>query len=95
MYECPVCHYIGLEVRPYRIWPPPQGLEISPPYEKQLGAPSYEVCRRCGFEFGNDDNPGGDVHGDSFEEYRQAWIAAGQPIFHVSAKPEDGEASSQ
>jgi len=81
-----------LRTDPYATWPPPDGLEISPPYEGQLGAPSYEVCRRCGFEFGNDDNPGGDKHGDSFEEYRDAWIAASQPTFHASANPEAGEA---
>lgn len=85
MYECPVCRYPGLDVKPYQIWPPPAGLEISPPYEDQLGAASYEVCPLCGFEFGNDDNPGGDVRGDSFDEYRREWEAAGRPIFHASA----------
>jgi hypothetical protein len=32
--------------------------ELTPPYVRFLGAPSYEVCRCCGFEFGNDDDPG-------------------------------------
>ncbi|HVF04959.1 MAG TPA: hypothetical protein VNA20_08975 [Frankiaceae bacterium] len=44
----------------------------TPPYEDLLGAPSYEVCPGCDFEFGNDDNPG-TAPPVSFEEYRQEW----------------------
>jgi len=29
----------------------------TPPYEDLFGKPSYEVCKSCGFEFGNDDKP--------------------------------------
>jgi rubredoxin len=36
--------------------------------------PSYEVCPNCGFEFGNDDNPGTEA-GVSFEQYRTEWVA--------------------
>jgi hypothetical protein len=53
---------------------------LIPPYAEQLGAPSYEVCPSCGFEFGNDDNPG-TAPPSSFEEYRAAWETAGCPLF--------------
>jgi hypothetical protein len=72
MIECPVCGYVGLECKPYETWPPPPGLLPTPPYEEFLGRPSYEVCPRCGFEFGNDDNPG-TADPVSFEEYLQEW----------------------
>jgi hypothetical protein len=59
-------------------------MELVPPYEALLGRPSYEVCPSCGFEFGNDDNPGiGEP--DSFESYRREWTKAGRPIFDPSA----------
>jgi hypothetical protein len=38
-----------------------------------VGTPSYEVCPNCGFEFGNDDNPGGTAAPASFAEYRAEW----------------------
>jgi hypothetical protein len=58
---------------------------LTPPYEDFLGRPSYEVCSRCGFEFGNDDNPG---TGEpvSFEEYRREWKAEGRPRFGEDAR---------
>ena len=70
-------------MRPYATWPPPLGSDLSPPYENLLGRPSYEVCPQCGFEFGNDDNPG-TAPGDSFESYRQRWEAEGRPVFDLS-----------
>ena len=76
MYECPVCHYFGLSAAPYERWPPPEGAELVPPYEDALGRPSYEVCPRCGFEFGNDDNPG-TAEPQSFDDYRREWEAQG------------------
>lgn len=79
-YECPVCEYQGLTEKPYERWPPPSGIDLSPPYEDLLGRPSYEVCPRCGFEFGNDDNPG-TAPPTSFEEYREEWRANGEPWF--------------
>lgn len=97
MYECPVCQYVGLTVKPYEHWPPPPDMELSPPYEDLLGRPSYEVCPRCGFEFGNDDNPGTGAQPESFEEYRRQWEAEGQPWFvtpdaesPAHADPDDG-----
>jgi hypothetical protein len=76
VYECPVCSSRELESRPYETWPPPTGVELAPPYEDVLGKPSYEVCPNCGFEFGNDDNPG-TARPVSFEEYRAEWQADG------------------
>jgi hypothetical protein len=80
MFECPICQHLGLKMRPYAQWPPAPGLEITPPYEDFLGRPSYEVCPRCGFEFGNDDNPG-TAAPTSFEEYRREWEKRGRPWF--------------
>lgn len=79
-YACPVCGTTCLTAKPYERWPPPSGVVLEPPYERQLGRPSYEVCPRCGFEFGNDDNPG-TAEPVSFEEYRRAWISDGRPAF--------------
>jgi len=52
----------------------------TPPYEGSLGRASYEVCPSCGFEFGNDDNPG-TAAPISFEEYRLEWESRGAPRF--------------
>jgi hypothetical protein len=78
MFTCPVCHADELTVAPYETWPPPHGAALTPPYEDALGTPSYEVCPNCGFEFGNDDNPGTSSP-SSFEEYRIEWLAEGSP----------------
>jgi hypothetical protein len=56
----------------------------SPPYEDALGEPAYEVCPRCCFEFGNDDNPG-TGQPQSFEDYRLEWEAEGRPWFSPPA----------
>jgi len=85
MFQCPVCEFAGLGVKPYEIWPPPEGLAISPPYEDFLGRPSYEVCPKCGFEFGFDDNPGVGS-GDSFADYRAEWISEGSQWFDAKRK---------
>src|SRR3954454_12473526 len=69
-YECPVCDYQGLRYKPHELWPPLDGVELQLPYEDLLGLPSYEVCPRCGYGFGNDDNPG-TAPPISFEEYRE------------------------
>ena len=78
-YACPVCNWVGLEVKPYETWPPPEGVVLMPPYVDQLGQASYDVCVRCSYEFGFDDNPGGGHEGDSFDDYRARWIADGRP----------------
>lgn len=69
-----------LAVQPHETWPPPTGAPPAPPYEDFLGRPSYEVCPNCGFEFGNDDNPGTGSP-VSFEEFRAEWIAEGRTGF--------------
>jgi rubredoxin len=79
-YTCPVCGDGGLTVPPYATWPPPEGASLRPPYENQLGTPSYEVCAGCGFEFGNDDNPG-TAAPSTFEEYRRDWELSGRSRF--------------
>jgi hypothetical protein len=48
--------------------------------------PSYEVCSCCGFEFGNDDNPGTSAP-ESFEEYLAEWVTNGEKWFEPSKKP--------
>jgi len=60
-------------------------LVLTPPYEELLGKPSYEVCPRCGFEFGNDDNPG-TAAPMSFEQYREEWVAGGCQWFDGRAE---------
>lgn len=80
LYACPVCGSVELTTKPYERWPPPEGLTLSPPYEEMLGRPSYEVCPKCGFEFGNDDNPG-TATPTSFDDYRLEWQLRGSPRF--------------
>jgi predicted RNA-binding Zn-ribbon protein involved in translation (DUF1610 family) len=80
-YACPVCGSEELTAKPYDTWPPPEGLTLTPPYEDLLGRPSYEVCPNCGFEFGNDDNPGGTSSPASFAQYRAEWRADGSQRF--------------
>ena len=80
MFTCPVCGSAELTTKPYEHWPVEDVEALTPPYEDVLGRPSYEVCPCCGFEFGNDDNPGTAV-AQSFAQYRAEWIAEGQPKF--------------
>ena len=79
LLACPVCNWVGLERPPYAIWPPDPEIVLTPPYMYQLGMPSYEVCARCAFEFGFDDDPGEEGAEQSFEQYRAWWIGAGKP----------------
>ena len=74
-----MCGSAELTVKPYETWPPSDLAALAPPYEKFLGRPSYEVCPNCGFEFGNDDNPGTAAPA-SFAEYRAEWVARGLPV---------------
>ena len=53
-----MCRLVVQTQKPYERWPPQDVARLVPPYGNALGRPSYEVCPRCGFEFGNDDNPG-------------------------------------
>ena len=92
---CPVCGYGGLQQAPYAYLnrlPVPDG--FGPPYDLSLGLPSYEVCDCCGFEFGNDDEPG-TAKGISFEDYRQDWLSEGAPWFSPSKRPPDWSLEAQ
>lgn len=82
-----MCRSPELDYQQYQTWPPPPGLVLTPPYEDLLGQASYDVCPSCGFEFGFDDNPGGDARPVSFEEYRAEWIADGRPRFWKPKSP--------
>ena len=70
--RCPVCGEVSLSVPPYADYDGTVPSGAHPPYEDALGAPSYEVCPVCEFEFGNDDNPG-TAAPQSFEDYRREW----------------------
>jgi ribosomal protein L37E len=84
---CPSCGYPELGAPAYqRIGSPPWFHPGPPPYEQWYGNPSYEVCACCGFEFGNDDNPGTALP-YTFEEFRREWIAAGHQWFDESKRP--------
>lgn len=66
----------------------PLTAEMRPPYCEYWGDPSYGVCDCCGFEFGNDDEPG-TAEPVSFRTFLNEWIAAGMPWFNAGAKPCD------
>jgi len=91
---CPCCGWPGLEARPYAEWTGqvPEGAD--PPYDEWLGTASYEVCRCCGFEFGNDDNPG-TAPPVSFDEYRHKWAMDGCRWFVPDLRPPDWSLDDQ
>jgi hypothetical protein len=80
LYACPVCGCESLEDKPYELWPPPDRVDLQPPYEVQLGAASHDRCARCGFEFGWHDNSESSGR-TSFDDYRTEWEAKGSPWF--------------
>jgi hypothetical protein len=87
-HACPACGYAGLDGPSYAALsrlPVPDILE--PPYSQHFGTPSYEVCACCGFEFGNDDEPG-TAPPVTFRRYREEWIADGSPWFDPSRRPD-------
>ena len=87
LHACPCCGFSGLTEPPYRnIDFPPWGERGQPPYCLHWGEPSYEVCLCCGFEFGNDDDPG-TGHPSSFEQYLAEWMAAGCHWFAHMEQP--------
>lgn len=53
-------------------------MTLTPPSEDRLGRASYEACLNCGFEFGNDHNPG-TLPPTSFEEFLAEWKAKEKP----------------
>jgi hypothetical protein len=76
-YYCPCCGWPGLDAPPYKEL---DGMCLirgfAPPYVDHFGWPSYEVCACCGFEYGNDDDPG-DAPGHSFEQSFENFVARG------------------
>ena len=94
-YPCPCCGYQQLDAPAYERFvefPLPSG--ISPPYKVALGKPSYDVCDCCGYEFGNDDDPGTGKP-SSFENYLKEWIDDGAVWFDSSKKPANWILSNQ
>lgn len=88
MNICPVCSYDKLKSPAYENIESVNEAELysfAPPYEVKLGKPSYEVCPKCGYEFGNDDNPGTSA-GISFADYHTEWEASGSKWFDDFAK---------
>lgn len=94
-YICPVCGYDKLDTSPYE-----KGIEfpvdenLTPPYSKYFGEPSYDICSCCGFEFGNDDEPG-TTTGVKFMDYLLTWIKEGQSWFDENKKPDQWSLSKQ
>jgi hypothetical protein len=86
-HVCPCCGYPDLESRAYvalTSLPVPEALE--PPYVQHFGDPSYEVCDCCGFEFGNDDDPG-IAEPVSFSVYLKEWVEDGAKWFAETRRP--------
>ncbi|AGA28579.1 hypothetical protein Sinac_4388 [Singulisphaera acidiphila DSM 18658] len=94
-FSCPCCGYNGLSQPPYRgLADVSAARGLEPPYEEHFGAPSYEVCDCCGFEFGNDDNPGTGVPA-SFEEHLREWVRSGCEWFDATKRPEGWQLEEQ
>lgn len=94
-HYCPCCGFADLNAPAYRsIGSPPWPNHGAPPYELRYGLPSYDVCHCCGFEFGNDDNPGTSTP-VTFEAYRATWIADGCLWFDASKRPGDWRVDEQ
>lgn len=94
---CPSCGYAGLTSQPYEnLLSSNHELtsKTAPPYSIKYGMPSYEVCDCCGYEFGNDDEPG---TGDpiTFEDYRRQWKENGYSWLNKSKKPVSWSATDQ
>ncbi len=94
-FNCPCCGYRGLAHPPYRGLGEVSAVRgLKPPYEQYFGDPSYDVCACCGFEFGNDDNPGTGAPA-SFEEYLTEWVRSGCEWFDPAKKPQGWQLGEQ
>jgi hypothetical protein len=92
---CPCCGFEGLHAPAYKALPENVLVRgIAPPYSQYFGEPSFEVCDCCGFEFGNDDEPG-TAQPQSFEEYLKEWIQDACIWFSADAKPASWSLHSQ
>jgi hypothetical protein len=95
-FVCPSCGWPGLNAPPYeKLTTLPVNRELPPPYCQHWGAPSYEVCPCCGFEYGFDDDPGASEPGFSFDQYLDEWVARGANWFDPSARPEGWSLDAQ
>jgi hypothetical protein len=87
-FSCPCCGFGGLRSLAYEKLQFPIEASLEPPYSRHFGMPSFEVCPCCGFEFGNDDEPGtGDAV--SFRSYLRAWIGRGARWFDPKQQPQN------
>jgi hypothetical protein len=94
-YFCPCCGYPELDCPAYlRLGQPPWNNPGPPPYDQWYGEASYDVCECCGFEFGNDDNPG-TAPPLTFEAFRREWMANGCLWFDPTRRPEDWQVDLQ
>ena len=93
-YFCPCCGFKGLDEPAYKQISLPLPTNLTPPYYKYFGDPTYDICECCGFEFGYDDEPGAGK-GLSFEQYLQEWINDGQNWFVPSSRPDDWALETQ
>lgn len=94
-YICPCCGYDKLLFKPYEkdiAFPLDNNLSI--PYSKHLGEPSYGVCECCGYEYGNDDEPG-TSDGLTFFQFLKKWINNGCKWFNPTKKPADWNLEKQ
>lgn len=92
---CPACGFAGLRTLPYaELRSLPVSDDLEPPYSQYFGDPSYEVCDCCGFEYGNDDEPGTGLP-VTFRRYREEWISGGTQWFAPSRRPVDWSLADQ
>ena len=86
-YVCPCCGYVGLSSLPYANANGRKLIRgVSAPYSVYFGMPSYEACSCCGFEFGNDDEPG-TAPPVTFEQFLAEWIQDGMKWFEAAKRP--------
>jgi hypothetical protein len=86
-FTCPCCGYASLSVPPYEKMSLPPWPDLGePPYCVRFGQPSYDVCVCCGYEFGNDDEPG-TAKAISFAGFLEEWIQSGTHWFDESKRP--------
>ena len=94
-FSCPCCGYQGLDEPAYEhLHDLPVDVNLLPPYANHFGMPSYEVCDCCGFEFGNDDEPGTSTP-LSFQKYLEDWITRGAHWSSPKKRPLDWSLDDQ
>lgn len=94
-HTCPCCGFKGLSALAYAELKEDVLVRgFIPPYNRYFGFPSYEVCPCCGYEFGNDDEPG---TGEpvAFEQYLEDWITNGSRWFEPNLRPANWNLATQ